>query len=178
RPPLAEHRAGDGPVGAAREGHGERHETILARDVVLPAAPGDRVTVPHQKAVAEVLRSGRIGHPDRAVEHPEGDLAAAVGHVQEQPGVAACGIDRPQHVEVRRGLDEPGRSARSHGEVRDRLIYQMRRVDAEAKDAGDLLVGARITESMSVEYERAAGDLERGYGHGMDPPAGRLSAAP
>jgi hypothetical protein len=133
--------------------------------------------VPHQEAVAEILRGRRIGDTDGAVEHPEGDLAAAVGHVQEQAAVAARRVERPQHVKVRRGLDEPGRVARSQGKVRDRLIHRMRRVDAETKDARDRLVGARITEGASVEHERAAGDLERGHGHGLAPPAGRLSAA-
>ena len=65
-----------------------------ARHVVLPADPGDRPAVPHQKAVAEVLGRRGIGHAHRAVEHAERDLAAPVGHV-EQAAADCRGRDRP-----------------------------------------------------------------------------------
>ena len=176
-PPLAEHRTADRPVVAAGHRHGEREETILARDVVLPAAPRDRVAVPHQEPVAELLRARRVGHADGAVEHPQRDLAAAVRDVEKEPAVAARRIDGPQQIEVRGGLDEPGAVARRQGQIRDGLVRLVAGIDAQAQDTDDLLVGARFTERPALQDDRAPRDLERRHGHGMAPSGGRLSAA-
>jgi hypothetical protein len=101
-----------GPELAAHEAAGARdardvqgHHAVAPRHVVPPADPGDRPAVPHQKAVAEVLRHRRIGHAHRAVEHAERDLAAPVGCVEQQAAVAAAGIHGPQQIEIALELD-------------------------------------------------------------------------
>ena len=96
RSPFAEHRTADQSVLAPRHRHRERQQTVLARHVVLPAAPGHRVPVPHQEPITEVLRGRRVGYADRAVEHPERDLPTAVGNVEQESPLAARGIDGPQ----------------------------------------------------------------------------------
>ena len=177
RPPLAQERARDRAGVTAGRRHREGHEAVLARDVVLPAAPRHRVAVAHEKAVAEILGRRRIGHAHRAVEHPERHLAAAVGHVEEEPAVAARGVPRPQHVEVRFALDQTRRVARGQGEIGDGLVRRVSRVDADAEDPRDLLVGARVTEGAAVEHRRTLCDPERCHGHRIDSSCGRVSAA-
>src|SRR2546426_6719409 len=50
------------------------HEPVATRDVVLPAAPGDRVAVTHEEAVAEVVRGGRVRYAGRRSEEHTSEL--------------------------------------------------------------------------------------------------------
>src|SRR5207247_9392359 len=81
RSPLAAHQPRDRGAVLARRRPGEGHEPVAARDVVLPAAPGDRVAVTHEEAVAEVVRGGRVRYAGRAVEERGGALGAGVRDV-------------------------------------------------------------------------------------------------
>src|SRR4030095_10260092 len=161
--PLAEHRTADRSVVTARHRDRERQQPVLARNVVLPAAPRDRVAWAHEKAVTEVLGGRRVGDSNRTVEHAERDLSAAVGNVEQEPAITARGIDGPQQIEVRGGLAQAIGSARRQRDIRDRLVRGVRRIDAEAEDADDLLVGAGLTERTAVPEERAGAALRGEY---------------
>jgi hypothetical protein len=132
--------------------------------------------VPHQETVAEVLRGRRVGHADRAVEHPERDLPTAVGNVEQESPLAARGIDGPQQIEICGGLHQPLGAPRRQPDVRDGPVRRVCWIEAEAKHPDDLLVRARRTERPAVQDGRAAGDLERPHGHENAPSVRRLSA--
>jgi hypothetical protein len=103
--------------------------------------------------------------PERAVEHREGQLAAAVGDVEQERAVAARAVARPQQIEVRRALHEsravPGRAV----EVGDLRVERMHGIDAEAQGAIDLLVAAGWPEGPAAEHGLAPRDVNAHEGH-------------
>ena len=177
-PPLAGDRPADGPVPVPRRRHREGHQPVLPRDVVLPAAPPDRVAPAHEEAVAEVLGRRRVGHPWRAVEHAERDLAAAIRDVEEEAAVAARRIAGPQDIEIRVALDQTRGAAGCCRQIGDGLVRRVRRMDAEAEHAHDLFVRAGRPEWTTVEHRRTLRDLERGHGHWIDPSFAHVIASP
>jgi hypothetical protein len=126
--------------------------------------------VTHQEAVTEVLDRARVRHPHRAVQHAEGDLPAAVRHVQQQAAVAARGLDRPQQIESTGELHAPLGVARRAAEIADARVHGMAGIHGEPQRAGDLLVGAGGAEGPAVEHERTGVDVEHGHGH-VGPPS-------
>src|SRR3989454_2547787 len=149
------------------------HEPVATRDVVLPAAPGDRVAVTHEEAVAEVVRGGRVRYAGRAVEEPERHLAAAVRDVEEEAAVSARGVRRSQQVEVGPELHVASGVRRGEAEVGDGVIRRVRSVHRESNDARELLVRPRGAERVAVEHDRALRDLDADDGHRRRLPDGR-----
>jgi hypothetical protein len=168
RPELAADTLGD----AGHSGHRHRHHAVAPRHVGLPADPGHRVAVAHQELIAEILAGRRVVRARSGVEHAEGDLAAAVGHVEEQP--AAPAVERPQEVEVGGVLHEPAGIARGQTQVRDRLVGPGRRIRGEVQHALELLVRvgrpARALERGAVQHRLAPDDLEPDHSHRVCPP--------
>ncbi len=160
RPPLAADRSADRPVSAAHRRDRQGHEPVASRDVVLPTAPCDRVAPAHEKTVAEVLRSRRVGHSRRAVEQSKRDLAAAVRNVEEEPAVAARRVLGPQQIKIGFALDQSRGGPRRRGEVGDGLVCRVHRIDADAEHAHDLLVRAGRPERTTVQHHRTPRDLE------------------
>jgi hypothetical protein len=126
----------------------------------LPTAPRDRVTPAHEKAVAEVLRSRRVGHSRRAVEQSKRDLAAAVRDVEKEAAVAARRIVRFQQIKIGFALDQSRAVPRRRGEIGDVLVRRVNRIDADAEHAHDLLVRAGCPERTTVQHHRTPRDLE------------------
>jgi phosphoglycerate dehydrogenase-like enzyme len=116
----------------------------------------------------------RVGHARRRVEHAERDLPAAVRDVEQQPAIAARGIDRLQDVEVGGPLDQAPRVAGRERQIGDPRVHGELGIDGEPQGAGDLLVGAGGAERTSLEDRGALRDVECSDGHGSSPPvAGR-----
>ena len=65
-------------------------------------------------------RLARVGYARRAVEDVDGDLAAAVRHIQKEAAIASAG--GAKEIEVRGGLDEPLGIARGQAQIGDGLI--------------------------------------------------------
>src|SRR3989442_8667133 len=94
----------------------------------------------HEEAVVDILRRGRVRHARRAVEHPEGHLAAAVRDVEEEAAVPARRARRHEQAEVGPAFDEARGVLPGAAEVADGLIRRMRRIRGEPEDTPELLV--------------------------------------
>src|SRR5689334_5867766 len=77
--------------------------------VALPTAPHHGVAMPHQKAVAGILRMAALR---RAIQSRHDRLVAAVGHVVDQTAVAEPWLNRLQNAEVALILHQAACTAR------------------------------------------------------------------
>ena len=143
----------------------QRHQTILARHIDLPTHPRHRITLTHQKTIAEIFCRGRVRHTRRAVEHFNRHFAPAIGHVEQQFAVAFFHVHRFEQIKVRGEFDFALGVARRKCHVGDALMQRVHRVHRKADGAGDFFVGAAGAEGLAVEYGAAGLDVERG-GHG------------
>src|SRR5450759_2126414 len=138
----------------------ERDKAVLTRHVRLPADPRDRVAMTHQEAVAEIGGRAGIGDARRAVEHAERDLAAAVGHVEQQPPLALARINGLQQIKVGRELDASLGVLLREPDVSDLPMQRMSGIGGEADHPRDLFIGAGIAEGFSAENHFAFLDIE------------------
>ena len=156
RPKLAASKSRD----TIRARNIERDKAVLTRHVRLPANPRDRVAMTHQEAVSEIGGRAGIGDAQRAIEHAERDLAAAVGHIEQQPPVALARSDGLQQIKVGRELDASLGVLLREPDVSDLPMQRMSGIGGEADRPGDLLIGAGIAKGFPAENHFAFLDIE------------------
>ena len=147
------------------------------RHIVLPPAPHQAVTLPHQKAVAGMgvgIRR-RIG---RAVEVFQRQLLAPVKHIQQQAAIAVVIVHRLDDAAIGGELHQPGGVARRQANVGDDGVVGMFRVNGKAGDAVNLLVGAHRAKGLAAGKGTAGGDVQSGQCHKAKPHLRSASAAP
>lgn len=140
------------PVRVLRDGDGEGETAAPGRCGGVPAAPGQGVAQAHEEAVAGV--GGRrwiVIHGRGVVQLDEGEDAAPVVELEEEPAVGLGGIDRPQDVDVRRVLDPTRTVARRLAEIRNHRVPGVVRIDFAIRLADQLLVRAHSAERRAAE---------------------------
>ena len=128
-----------------------QHPALAGRDVALPGAPQNRVTLAHQKAVARVRRVLGVVAARGVIEEAQRQFVAAIDHVVEDASVMAAHIDRFQQAEVNLILDHPGGVARRLTDVDDAGVKRMAGVNRAAHAAAELLVGPCPAELNAIE---------------------------
>src|SRR5437764_370638 len=93
-----------------------------SRNVELPPDPHQRITLPHQEAVAEIRLGGGIENLWRAVEVADDVLAPTIEHIEQRDAIAERGVLWPQNVEISSEGHAPGGIAWRLIEIDDRLI--------------------------------------------------------
>jgi hypothetical protein len=136
------------PAGHVGGGRGDPQHWRF--DVELPADPHDGVAILHQEAVAEIRSSRRVLTPSGAIEPTEDALAPAVGDLEEQGAVAACGIHRLQHVEIGGEVHASIASACHRAEIGDGLVVWVGGIECELDGPRQLFVRADGPERLAV----------------------------
>ena len=138
----------------------EQEPAVAGQQFADPAAPDDRVAAAEQEAVAGVGSRRRVVAAGGAVEHAQRQLVAAVVDVVEDGAVALGGVFRREEEDVRLELDLAFRVARRQVQIDDGLVARVLRIDGEAGDADELLVGAGVAERLAAGERFTAVDFE------------------
>ena len=113
----------------------------LARHVELPANPDQRVPLPGEKAIAEVILGRRIEIAAcGAGESREQALVAAIRHFDQRDAIASSRVLRLQDIEVGRELDESLAVFLRLLEIDHDGISRVRGIDGEIDRADEFLV--------------------------------------
>src|SRR5215831_11315194 len=120
------------------------------KQITLPGELNDRVTAPHEEAVAGVGQGPWVVGSGRIVEKLQAALVAAVGPVEKQPLIAVCHGNRLEEHEVGREVDAPVRVPRRLVDVDDARLRLQSRIHTEVHAAGDPLVGTRAGEALTA----------------------------
>jgi hypothetical protein len=86
-----------------------------------------------------------------AVQPRHDRLVAAIGHVVNQPAIAASNVERLQYAELRLMFDHAAPIARRLVEIDDAAIQRMRRVELAERRAVQPLIGADRGELGTIE---------------------------
>ncbi|MGY4358739.1 hypothetical protein ACVW0J_005232 [Bradyrhizobium sp. i1.7.7] len=87
-------------------------------------------------------------------------LAAAIGHLEQQRAVAVSGIGGPQDHDVGGGCHLAVGATRREREVGDDGVAIVRRVEREGRTRGDALIGADIAKAAPCKGGLAREDVE------------------
>ena len=127
-------------------------QTIVAgRHVALPPAPHQREAAAHQEAVAGVARMAALR---RAVQSRHDRLVAAVGHVVDQPAIAARNVNRLQNAELGLILDVAACIARRLVQIDDAGVQRMCWIELAERRAMQPFIGTDRTEFLTAKYRR------------------------
>ena len=88
------------------------------------------------------------------------ELAAAIGHVQQQRAVATRGIGGPQDHDVGGGFHLAVRIARCLREIGDDGIAVVGGIEGDGGARGDPLIGADVAKAAPGEGGHALHDIE------------------
>ena len=146
------------PVLVPRDRNTDLDPVVAGLHVPAPPAPQDRVSLFHEEPVAGVFQRGRVVSAP-SVEGPQSHLVAAVGHVVEQPPVAAAGIGRHEQEEVGPDLDAPAVVHRSQLQVTYAGVGRIARVNFDVEPPDDLLIRPGASERMPAGEGRALVNL-------------------
>lgn len=130
----------------------EPHQAAAVGKVKLPADPHQRVTLLHQKTVAQIKRRVQIERRRRPVESVEHVLTAAVENIKQRNAVAVRLIFWGKHEEIGHPSHTPGGIAWSLVEIGDRLVAAIVRIERVVHLAGDFLVGTRVAKSFACDH--------------------------
>ena len=158
---LLTHHAGQWTIrtGGDRE---PCNETIGARrDIALPCAPDDGEAVTHQEPVAGRLRMAPLGGTIKSRQHR---LIAPIGHIVQQPAIAAIQINRLQNAEFDLILHATPRIAWRLVEIDDVGVQVMRGIQFAKRGAMQSLIGSDAVELRTAEYRCfTLGDFDPTY---------------
>src|SRR5947209_12817764 len=95
----------------------------------IPAAPYDRVPLPHEKSVSGIRGRCRIITPGSGIVHlTKGKIAAAIVKLEEEPVVSLGKIDRSEDVNICRVLHIARRILGREADVRNREVLWIVRI--------------------------------------------------
>ena len=144
---LHTNRSGDGPPVYDRLRGGQPEQAgRAARDIPLPAAPGDCPAVAKEVPVAHGDQIRRREGRDRVVEEPEGRHAPAVEDVEKEPTGPPRGVNGLEDAEIGVEANEPIRAPFRQRQIDDLAVRRVRRVDSEVRDAFDAFVRSGVAE--------------------------------
>ena len=154
---IAAHESRDRPAVVGRDGHLHPHPAF--RYVPLPAHPGEREPLIHQRGVAELGGSRRIRRRGRLLEGRQDALGAAVSGFVEQSAVSAQRIDGLEQEEIGAELDASAPVARGQREIDNPPVLRQIRIQLEADDS-DSFVRPGRPERLATEDDLSARDLQ------------------
>ena len=117
------------PLIVSEPGAFEPHQAAAVGKVKLPADPQQRVTLLHQKTVAQIKRRVQIERRRRPVESVEHVLTAAVENIKQRDGLPCEFILWGKHEEIGHQSHTPGGIAWSIVEIGDRLVAAIVRIE-------------------------------------------------
>jgi hypothetical protein len=136
------------------------HQPVPTRqNVAVPAAPENRVSVTHEKPVASIGQRGWIVAAP-VVECSQKQLVAPVVHAEEEPSVAASGIDRLKQEEVGPDLDIAASVTWSQLEVDDPPVGRVVWRDLDVQTSNQLLVNPGGAEFVPLGKRHASGNFD------------------
>ena len=146
----------------------EPHNPRSVGGVVLPAAPYDGVTLPHQEPVAHIrgLVGGQIGS---VVEVAQRRAPSPVQNVEEDPVVATGGVLRLEDAEVGGEPDQPCLVPVRQLQVGDEVVGWMEGVHGEIGRTVNLDVGTHLSEGCTLGQGLPVAYFQRNYRHFLPP---------
>src|SRR6185312_3561144 len=129
-------------AGVMSNRHGEPQVLTLAGEIKLPAYPCNRVSLAHEKAVAEFAIA--------AIHKRKNPTPATVGDFKQHSLVALGHIFRLEQIKIGREFHFTMRVARSFIQVHNLPVVQVRRVDGEIDAPDELFIGAGVSKWLAV----------------------------
>ena len=142
------------------DGQLDLQAVVSGTHIPVPCRPQQRVTLPHQEAIARVLRRGRIVGPVAIVDVTQHVQVATIVDVVEKAAVPLCEVDRFEEEEVALETDLAVGASGRELEVDDRRVGRVVRVNGVEELAPDLLVGPGLAELHAVGKDRTRGDFD------------------